>query len=81
MKKKIYEINATELMDNKLKEFKEHLLELANKEVHEILAIDMIDSLIELCYKAGFQDGALGTGEAIQDILRGEAEGPEVNPN
>jgi len=81
MKKKIYEINGTDIMNEKLEEFKNELFDRAPDDMRELLEIQMVTSLIELCFKAGFQDGSLEIGDMIQSILKGEAEGPEINPN
>jgi len=81
MKKKIYEINATDIMNEKLEEFKKELLDRSHESMRELLEEEMVTSLIELCFKAGFQDGSIEIGEMIQSILKGEAEGPFINLN
>lgn len=81
MKKKIYEIEASEIMEKKLEDFRKELIEKSPKDVHELFEIDIVNSLIDLCYKSGFQDGSIEIGEMIQSIIKGEVEGPNVNPN
>jgi hypothetical protein len=80
-KKKVFEIDAENIMLKKLSDFKEELYERVPSDIYELIKQDTINSLIELCYKAGFQDGAIDIGEMIQDIIKGEMEGPNVNPN
>ena len=80
-KKKVFEIDAENVMLQKLSDFKEELYERVPSDIYDLIKQDTINSLIELCYKAGFQDGAIDIGEMIQDIIKGEMEGPEVNPN
>lgn len=80
-KKKVFEIDAENIMLEKLSDFKEELYERVPADIYDLIKQDTINSLIELCYKAGFQDGAIDIGEMIQDIIKGEMEGPEVNPN
>jgi hypothetical protein len=80
-KKKVFEIDAENIMLEKLSEFKEELYERVPADIYDLIKQDTINSLIELCYKAGFQDGAIDIGEMIQDIIKGEVEGPDVNPN
>lgn len=81
MKKKVYEIDGESIMLKGLEEFKKELYSKAPEDMHELFEIEMVNSLMELCYKAGFQDGAIDIGEMIQDIIKGEVEGPNVNPN
>jgi hypothetical protein len=81
MKKKVYEIDGESIMLKGLEEFKKELYSKSPEDMHELFEIDMVNSLMELCYKAGFQDGAIDIGEMIQDIIKGEVEGPNVNPN
>jgi len=80
-KKKVFEIDAENIMLQKLSDFKEELYERVPTEIYQLIKEDSISSLIDLCYKAGFQDGALDIGEMIQNIIKGEMEGPNVNPN
>jgi hypothetical protein len=80
-KRKVFEIDAENIMLKKLSDFKEELYERVPADIYDLIKQDTINSLIELCYKAGFQDGAIDIGEMIQDIIKGEIEGPEVNPN
>jgi hypothetical protein len=80
-KRKVFEIDAENIMLQKLSDFKEELYERVPADIYDLIKQDTINSLIELCYKAGFQDGAIDIGEMIQDIIKGEMEGPEVNPN
>jgi hypothetical protein len=80
-KKKVFEIDAENIMLQKLSDFKEELYERVPADIYDLIKQHTINSLIELCYKAGFQDGAIDIGEMIQDIIKGEMEGPEVNPN
>jgi hypothetical protein len=80
-KRKVFEIDAENVMLQKLSDFKEELYERVPSDIYDLIKQDTINSLIELCYKAGFQDGAIDIGEMIQDIIKGEMEGPEVNPN
>ena len=80
-KRKVFEIDAENIMLQKLSDFKEELYERVPTDIYELIKHDTINSLIELCYKSGFQDGAIDIGEMIQDIIKGEVEGPNVNPN
>lgn len=80
-KKKVFEIDAENIMLQKLSDFKEELYEKVPTDIYDLIKQDVINSLIELCYKAGFQDGAIDIGEMIQNIIKGEIEGPDVNPN
>jgi hypothetical protein len=81
MKKKIYEIDATKVMNEKLEEFKKELFDRSPDDMRELLEEGLVTSLIELCFKAGFQDGSIEIGEMIHSILKGEAEGPSINLN
>ena len=81
MKSKIYEIDATKVMNEKLEEFKKELFDRAPDDMRELLEEGLVKDLIELCFKAGFQDGSIEIGEMIQSILKGEAEGPFINLN
>lgn len=80
-KKKVFEIDAENIMLQKLSDFKEELYEKVPKEIYDLIKEEAIESLIELCYKAGFQDGAIDIGEMIQSIIKGEMEGPDINTN
>lgn len=81
MKRKIYEIDGTELMEKKLEEFKKELISRAPEEMHELFEMKLVGDLVELAYKVGFQDGAVDIGEMIQSIIKGEIKGPEYNSN
>jgi len=80
-KKKVFEIDAENVMLQKLSDFKEELYERVPSDIYDLIKHETISSLIDLCYKAGFQDGAIDIGEMIQDIIKGEIKGPNVNPN
>ena len=79
--KKVFEINAENIMLQKLSDFKEELYEKVPTDIYDLIKHETIDSLIELCYKSGFQDGAIDIGEMIQGIIKGEIEGPDINLN
>ena len=68
-------------MEKNLEQFKKELILKAPEEMHELFEMKLVGDLVELAYKVGFQDGAVNIGETIQNILKGEAEGPNININ
>jgi len=80
-KKKVYEIDGQKIMLEKLSEFKETLYERVDPKIYEVLIEPIVDSILDLAYKMGFQDGSIEIGDMIKGIILGEIDGPEVNFN
>jgi len=80
-KKKVYEIDGQKIMEEKLSEFKESLYERVDPQIYEILKEPIVDNILDLAYKVGFQDGSIEIGDMIKGVIMGEIDGPEVNFN
>ena len=80
-KKKVFEIDAENIMLQKLSEFKETLYERVDPKIYEVLIEPIVDSILDLAYKVGFQDGSIEIGDMIKGVILGEIDGPEVNFN
>ena len=80
-KKKIYNIDAEELIEQGLNEFLQEFKTQLPELLKDNFESQITQSLIKLCYSAGFQDGSVAIGQQIAAIIKGEIDGPEVNMN